>query len=151
MLAFSQLLILLVLVNSIAAANAQSDELRATLARIDELKSLECASYNVLFDLCICLKREVESGADMKGLIEAVAEWELATESGLANWSSITDVRVEPFDIAVSEYEGQQLDAVQMRVLNNTSFRSLVTGDLYITLSGKLVESTVRFRICFSA
>lgn len=151
MVATSQLLILMLLAGSIAAANAQSEEGLATLAYIDETKVLECAAYNTLFDLCICLKQEAESGESADGIMEAAAEWERMVEECLAGLSTITDADVQLSNITVVGYEGQPLDEVQMAVIGNSSFIFLVTAELNIVLVGRYVESAVSFEVCFSA
>ncbi len=152
MLAISQLIILMLIANGAATMRAQAEELQATLDRIDEVKALECAAYNILFDLCLHLREEAPALAnDSVDLEAAVAEWEAAIESGMAGWQSIREVEVELINIKMGDYDGRALDAVQMRVAGDERSGRYFSGELSITIFGNCVNSQAHFTISFSA
>ncbi|HRU81287.1 MAG TPA: hypothetical protein P5168_01920 [Candidatus Methanomethylicus sp.] len=152
MLTVSQLLILLIIANGLAAMHTQSEAVNATLGVIDEVKALEATAYNVLFDLCLYLRQNAPSFADGSCNLEAaLAEWEGAVEVGVAGWQSIVRIDVELTNMTMGNYDGRALDAVQMMVAGDENSDRCFSGGLSITVTGHSVSSYAHFGICFLA
>ena len=152
MLTVSQLLILLIITNGMATMRTQSEAANETLGVVDEVKTLEATAYNVLFDLCLYLRQNAPSFADGSCDLEAaLAEWEGAVEAGVAGWQSIVRIEVEVTNMAMGNYDGRALDAVQMRVAGDENSDRCFSGSLSITVTGRIVSSYAHFGICFLA
>jgi hypothetical protein len=152
MLTVSQLLILLIITNGLATTLTQSEAANEALGAVDEVKTLEATAYNVLFDLCLYLRQNAPSFADGSCDLEvALAEWEGALEAGVAGWQSIVRIEVEVTNMAMGNYDGRALDAVQMRVAGDENSDRCFSGSLSITVTGRIVSSYAHFGICFLA
>jgi len=152
MLTVSQLLILLIIANGLAAMRTQSEAVNVTLGVVDEVKVLEATAYNVLFDLCLYLRQNAPSFADGSCNLEAaLAEWEGAVEVGVAGWQSIVRIDVELTNMTMGNYDGRALDAVQMMVAGDENSDRCFSGGLSITVTGHSVSSYAHFGICFLA
>jgi len=143
---------LLIITNGLATTLTQSEAANEALGAIDEVKTLEATAYNVLFDLCLYLRQNAPSFADGSCDLEvALAEWEGALEAGVAGWQSIVRIEVEVTNMAMGNYDGRALDAVQMRVAGDENSDRCFSGSLSITVTGRIVSSYAHFGICFLA
>lgn len=147
------MVLLLVLVSALAI-NAQRRELEREAEATDLLKGFEFTSYNLLFDLCGYLKENVNFsslGEADEGIPRLLEQWcsQINGDAEMEGGYSLV-VRIE--SVSVEEYSGQQADSHQTRFAGETGDeRWLVTGKLCVEFWGKEIlfraNHTIRLAI----
>ncbi len=149
-LTISQVLVVMVILQSATLINTNAKMHLLEMETAEKIKDFEMISYNIMFDLCLNLKKWV---SEMDGSAE---NREIEVEGRLIGWITEVEeyfgresnIQVIVSGIEVVEYKGQACDIVQMAFIGKENLTGwYVSGIMSVDLEWLFVKSHKVFRI----
>ncbi len=151
MLTVSQVIIAIMILQSVALINSSVDKYLLEIEAVEKIKDFEMFSYNIMFDLCYNLKKwssDMGAGADFGMLDEKLVAWMDGIKDLLRNEGSL---ELEIKDLQVEEYNGQPCDAVQMAFIGGDGLSDkYISGTLLVDFEWLFIEMHKEFKICIA-
>ncbi|MEM4658161.1 MAG: hypothetical protein QXX77_07055 [Candidatus Methanosuratincola sp.] len=151
MLTVSQVVISIIILQSMALINANENRYLVELETMEKIKNFEMFSYNIMFDLCINLKNwapELAVGED-RGVLEVKLEDWMTRVKFIFKEEGNLELKIE--DLRVEEYKGQPCDSVQMAFIGKENlYGKYISGTLFVDFEWLFVKLHKDFRICIS-
>ncbi|MCX8182574.1 MAG: hypothetical protein N3D12_05595 [Candidatus Methanomethyliaceae archaeon] len=149
MLTASQVVIALMILQSVVFINANVGRHLAELETVEKMKDFEMFSYNIMLDLCYNLKKwapELGAGADPEVLEVKLTGWINSVKELFKNEGNL---ELEINDLRMEEYKGQPCDSIQMAFLGNENHSGkYISGALSVRFEWLFVKLHREFRIC---